>query len=273
MQLNSRIEVLLKKEIDPVFAARAGFIFSQIEAVKPQRVLDIGCGRGFYLQALANYRFIKSIVGLESNLEYIGKASQFFKNKKIKIKQGSVYQLPFANNSFDFIILSEVLEHLEDEKLALKEIHRVLKKNGQLVVTVPNHDFPMLWDPINYLLMKWLNTHIRSDWWFLAGIWADHQRLYTEKQLRDVLNKNHFKIKKLAQTVFYVWPFSHFILYGIGKNIVEKFPSLSINRFQTAKPSKVANLIASLMSWPNKLATSTNTKKKSGVGLVALLTK
>jgi ubiquinone/menaquinone biosynthesis C-methylase UbiE len=271
MKLSSRVTELLKKEIDPAFAQRAEFIFSQIEKDKPAKILDVGCGRGFYLQTLAGYSFVKTLIGIEAKDEYLKKARSFLSNKKIKVQKGNVYKLPFANNSFDYVILSEVLEHLENENLALQEIYRVLKKGGGLLVSVPHHDFPFLWDPLNFFLMKVFKTHVRADWWTIAGIWADHQRLYTKQQLRNVLKANNFKLVKLEQNIFWCWPFTHFLLYGIGKNIVEKMPGLAVNRFQTSKPSKLANLLAGLMRWPNSLVKKTNTK--NGVGLVVLVKK
>lgn len=271
MQLSSRVNNLLKKEIDPAFAKRAGFIFTQIEKIKPAKILDVGCGRGFYLQTLAEYDFIKTLIGLETKPEYIKKAKRFLTNKKIKVQRGSVYQLPFKANSFDGVILSEVLEHLDQEQLALKEIRRVLKPGGFLLVTVPHANYPMLWDPLNYFLTKVFKTHVRADWWTLAGIWADHQRLYTVKQLRTVLHQGQFKVVKLEQTIFHCWPFTHFLLYGIGKNIIESLPGLALNRFQTAKPSIFANFLARFMAWPDQVIKKTNTK--NGVGLVVLAQK
>lgn len=273
MGLSKRVTRILKKEVDPAFAARAELIFSHIEKTKPQKVVDIGCGRGFYLQTLAGYRFIKSLVGIETKDEYIAKAKGYLKNKKIKLKKGDVYSLPFKSNSVDCVILSEVLEHLPDEDSALREIRRVLKKGGNLIITVPHYNFPCAWDPANYFLMKCFNTHIRSDWWFVAGIWADHERLYTEKQLRNVISKNKFNIDQFVHTIFHVWPFTHFILYGIGKNIVEKLPGMSVNRFQVQKESKFGNLLASFMNFPEKITNSINLKKTNGVGLVAIVKK
>ena len=47
-----KLENLLKSEIDPVFAKRAEFIFEEVEKIKTQKILDAGCGRGFYVKAL-----------------------------------------------------------------------------------------------------------------------------------------------------------------------------------------------------------------------------
>ena len=273
MTLSKRISTILAKEIDPAFAARAEFIFSHIEKTKPKKVLDVGSGRGFYLRSLAGYKFIDSLIGIETKDEYLSKANSYLKNRKAKLMKGDVYALPFKDNSFDCVILSEVLEHLGDEKKALKEINRVLKRHGSLLLTVPHHDFPWHWDPVNFFLLKVLNTHVRHDWWFIAGIWADHERLYTEKKLRKVIEKNRFEITNLKHTIFYSWPFTHLILYGIGKNIIEKIPGLSLNRFQTTKKSIAGNFLAFVMRLPNKIGQVINSKNKNGVGLVVLARK
>ena len=273
MALQPHIEAIVSKEIDPVFAQRARFIFSQVEAQNPAKILDVGCGRGFYVQTLSSYDFVKKIYGLDENLDYLGKAKKYLNKSRVVLTKGNAYALPFPDASFDCVVLSEVLEHLADEQKALAEIFRVLKKGGMLLVTVPHQNFPWIWDPINAFLMKFFNAHVRKDWWWIAGIWADHERLYTEADLRKVFKKARFTVTKLQHTIFYAWPFSHFVLYGIGKNIIEALPFLAFNRFQVQKQSLVGSTLASIMRMPETIATKLGWKKTNGVGLVASLKK
>lgn len=101
------------------------------------KVLEIGSGGG------AALRFIQS-----AGCEYYPLDISSFNLKKIKEKNirnvfpvsGDTYSLPFNDDSFDFIILSEVLEHLAEPVTALTEIKRVLKKEGRLVVSVPYNE-------------------------------------------------------------------------------------------------------------------------------------
>ena len=51
-------------------------------------------------------------------------------------------QLPFTNNSFDAVLLHEVIEHVKDDRLTIQEAHRVVKRGGKVVVFAPNRLYP-----------------------------------------------------------------------------------------------------------------------------------
>ena len=86
--------------------------------------LDVGCGDGVYKQ------FIDAYVGLDP-----AKAS-LLRFKGIRVR-GIAQKIPFKANVFDRVLLSEVLEHIFEREEVLREIWRVLKLNGQLIVSVP----------------------------------------------------------------------------------------------------------------------------------------
>ncbi len=247
---------LLQAEIDPAFALRAKIILENIEKIKPQKILDAGCGRGFYINALTYFKFIKEIHGADINNKYLNIAKKNIADKRVRIIKTNLYSLPYPDNYFDFIIASEILEHLTDDKKALLELKRVLKKNGTLIITVPNRNFPFFWDPINWLLMKVFNTHINKNIWWLAGIWADHERLYSKEQIKKLLINNGFKIKSVNNILHWCWPFSHFLLYGIGKNLIERFGLNSFSRFNFEKDKRLSCLMAAFFSAPSNLLDS-----------------
>lgn len=267
--MHQKLENLLKSEIDPAFAKRAGFIFQEIERKKPKKILDAGCGRGFYVHAVSLFPFPQEIHGIDLNKTYIAKAKSFSTDKRIQLKQASIYTTGFPSGYFDCIIFSEVLEHLEDEKKALKELKRILNKNGIIILTVPEYDFPFLWDPLNWILMKLLNTHINKDIWWLAGIWADHIRLYKQKELKNLLEQEDFTIEKSKNFISLCWPFSHFLLYGIGKNMVERLGAKNVDRFNFQE-KKFSKLIAKIMKFPSRFE---NNKNKNYVNTAFLLLK
>lgn len=247
-----KLKNLLQNEIDPAFSKRAEFIFKEIEKEKPKKILDIGCGRGFYINAFSLYSFPKEIHGVDINERYLLKAKRLSGDKRIKINKASIYKLPFKDNYFDFIVCSEVLEHLKNDQKGLKELKRVLKKKGKIIITVPNYNFPFLWDPLNWILMRIFNTHINKNIWWLAGIWADHERLYKRDQLVNLVKKNRLAVEKIEFTTYNCWPFSHFILYGIGKNIVERFGFSKFDRFnQEDRP--LSRMISKVMAFPQLL--------------------
>jgi len=225
-------ENLLQAEVDPAFAKRARFILETVAKEKPKRILDIGCGRGFYLNAVTAFSFIKEIYGIDIQKEYVAQAKKITRDNRVNVQVASIYKLPFPSDFFDLIICSEVFEHLADEKKGLSEIKRVLKSGGSVIVTVPNENFPFLWDPVNWFLMKAFKTHINKNIWWAAGIWADHDRLYTKETLKKALQDKEMKIITMRNYLTNCWPFSHFLLYGIGKNLVERANLGTFSRFR-----------------------------------------
>ena len=61
----------------------------------------------------------------------------YLKNKGYKTRYGSITKIPLNTNSVDIIFCSEVLEHIDDHKKAINEMYRVLKNNGELILTIP----------------------------------------------------------------------------------------------------------------------------------------
>jgi len=267
-----KLKYFLRAEIDPAFAKRAEIIFQYIEKYKSKRILDAGCGRGFYLYGINSYKFVKEIHGIDINEKYLKIAKNINQDKRVKIKKSNIYKLPYENNSFDLIICSEVLEHLKDDKKALKELHRVLKPNGKLIITVPNLNFPFFWDPLNWFLMHFFNKHINKNIWWLAGIWADHERLYNKNDLKKIIKQTGFKIIKVKEIIHWCWPFSHFILYGIGKNLVEKMNLNEFNRFNFKSNKLLSRIIAYFFRLPSKIFDE-KIKLSNSVNLLVLAIK
>jgi len=107
-----------------------------------ESVLDVGCGEGFTLQKLTDHHIGKKLEGIEYDETAIALGKKVHPN--ITIKQGDIYKLPYKDNSFDLVICTEVLEHLEDTKKALNELYRVTKK--YCLLSVPHEPIFMLVD-------------------------------------------------------------------------------------------------------------------------------
>jgi SAM-dependent methyltransferase len=138
---------------------------------------------------------------------------------RITISQASIYEQPYATASFDGAILSEVLEHIDDDVRGLREVWRVLKPGGVVVITVPNANYPFWWDPINKTLETYFNRPIRRG--PLAGIWANHVRLYTAEALRKAALAAGFIVEAERAFTHYSFPFIHNLVYGLGKPLLE----------------------------------------------------
>ena len=101
------------------------------------RLLDIGCGSGWLAAqgaaaGAAVWAMDIAPSGVTAARDRFPTAGQF--------QAGDVYNLPFASESFDALVLSEVLEHLEDVHRALGEVHRVLRPGGRAVASVPHRE-------------------------------------------------------------------------------------------------------------------------------------
>jgi SAM-dependent methyltransferase len=107
-------------------------------------VLDLGCGEGRHCINAYLHENVTAI-GVDLNFRDLQTTMQKFK-PFTSLGQGDFYLqqvnaalLPFADASIDKIICSEVLEHIEDYSVVLNEIHRVLKPNGLLAISVPRY--------------------------------------------------------------------------------------------------------------------------------------
>ena len=252
------LKFIFDQEIDPAFAKRAEYIITKLQQNGSKSILDVGCGRGYYIKLLSLLKFPKKIVGVDIKTSYLSKAREITKHdKRVSVQQASIYELPFKNNSFDAVICSEILEHLDNEAAALKEIYRILRPQGVFLISVPHQHFPFLWDPLNWVLMRFFHTHIPKHIWWLAGIWADHERLYTKKQLTNIIQKQKFTVVDEQEFIRWCWPFTHFLLYGLGKNIVERMGASEFDRFNVDNEKPLSRFLARLVRLPSVLLDKT----------------
>lgn len=106
----------------------------------PIRILDAGCGTGGLIRRLGQRHANWQWTGVD--VEPL--ACEFARSRcAADIVQGSLLALPFADDTFAAAVCSDVLYHLDDDAAALREILRVLKPGGVLVINVPAH--PWLW--------------------------------------------------------------------------------------------------------------------------------
>ncbi len=179
-------------------------------------VLDIGCGNGEHSFKAA--RICKKIIGLEINKSQLAIAKREKKRRKAKNTEfflANVEQrLNSRNNSFDTVLLLDVLEHLNKRQSVLKEIHRVLKKDGSLILSVPNKN------------TSW-KKQLRK-----AGLPSfsdpDHKVEYDKKSIKRELSKAHFKVIKMMP-VIYDFPFVGLIDF-IGAFSLSWYKKLSLWR-------------------------------------------
>jgi len=134
------------------------FFNTVIKTIRPlniETVLDAGCGEGFTLNKLNKEKIGISYKGIEYDPEAVLTANTLY--PELNIVQGDIMKLPFKNNSFDLVVCTEVLEHLENPKKAYRELLRVSRK--YVLLTVPNEPIFTLQRIAKFKNIRHLGAH------------------------------------------------------------------------------------------------------------------
>jgi len=131
-------------------------------------ILDVGCGTGD-LSKYLNPEMVMGYVGLDTD--------------GIVDIHGSIYHLPFKDRSFDTVVISEVLEHLEQPANALRELARVSKK--RIVITVPNP-----WNLKQILSLVFHNHNIREP---------NHISLFGDNEIERLCERAGLSVEKIER--------------------------------------------------------------------------
>lgn len=161
------------------------------------RVFVDGCGVGMYLSHLE--ADARQAVGLDIELERTHEARQIAS----QVVCGAGERLPFPANSFDLILSHEVLEHVQDDQEAIREIVRTLAPGGRLVIFVPNRGYPFETHGIywrgrykfgNIPLVNYLPRRLRDKL-------APHVRVYSSSDLAKLFAG--LPVKIVSRTVVF----------------------------------------------------------------------
>jgi SAM-dependent methyltransferase len=198
---------------------------------KKYKFADLGCGEGVFANSIAKRFENSEIYGCDYCLELLKKAQKL--SKKIQTVECNLEEgIPFESNKFDFIYLSEILEHMYNPDFLLEEIHRVLKETGYLLLSTPNlcawYNRILLLFGIQPLFIE---TSVK---WAFVGAGPlrrfkketypiGHVRVFNFQALKDLLTVNGFKIVLKKGGVFEVFP--KFVL--IFDSFFTRFPNLA----------------------------------------------
>lgn len=213
-----RLRETLENTGDMALKRRAFEIVTNLEVAKGDTILDVGCGDGYYCHVILGLGIPVSLTGTDIDTAALKSAKRNLAGKKVKlITSDLMAKLPFKTASFDKIVMSEVAEHLPNDVKGLKEVYRVLKPGGVLCLTVPNANYPLLWDPVNWILEHTTGKHVKSGFW--AGIWNQHIRLYKPEQISKSLTKAGFKVEKIKSLTWWCIPFNHNLVNLVARNL------------------------------------------------------
>ncbi len=112
---------------------------SKLGLIPDAKVLDVGTSTGTNLRMLSELGYAQ-VKGLDNSRDAI----QFCQSKGLgQVDQGDICAMPYESESFDLVLATDVIEHVDDDKQAVCEIARILKPGGLALFTVPT--FKMLW--------------------------------------------------------------------------------------------------------------------------------
>lgn len=131
-------------------------------------ILDAGCGEGRHVFACLNRPCI--IIGLDLNQHSLLKARYIIESLRQKneirgrflLIRGDVLHFPFADETFDRIICSEVIEHFSDDKPVFAELSRILKTGGKIAISVPTFLTEYLYDKLSKEYFRTPGGHVRK---------------------------------------------------------------------------------------------------------------
>ena len=150
-----------KKINDSETNKRIRIIYEELlpkEYLKGKKFLEVGCGLGYFSNKASKIGANVTGIDIGPNLVEINKK----KTPKGVFKVASASDLPFKDETFDVVLSTEVIEHVNNQKSALKEMCRVLKKNGILVITTPNRFFKPLFDFLSWIRIR--PYHGNENW-------------------------------------------------------------------------------------------------------------
>lgn len=164
---------------------------TSIVAIGPRTMLDAGCGKGVVTYAARRQLPELMIRGLDIGRTELDVAQQL--NPDCAVVIGDIRALPFADNQFDLVVCTEVLEHLEHPQAAIVELRRVSAYS--LLLSVPHEPY--------FRLGNFFSGHYLTAW----GNYPDHRQMWTKTQF--VLEVSRFL------TIQQVWtPFPWTIIWA-----------------------------------------------------------
>jgi len=145
-----------------------------------ERCVDLGCGSSKIIQHLPHS------VGLDLDMK---KLRFIQKNNRLLVK-GDIGKLPLTNGSFSSIICSQIIEHVPKENFKIRELHRILKKDGTLILGTP--DYSTFW----WNFFEWFYIKLLPN-----AYGEGHIAHYDRMEMRKMLEENGFKVVDYK----YVW--------------------------------------------------------------------
>lgn len=146
-----------------------------------QSGLDVGCGEGNLIDYLVRQKVVGPLLAIDLKPQKLRMAKQLYPAGTYL--NADATQLSFRDNTFDFIIASEIFEHLPDPIKAIREIQRVAKNDAYFIISVPHEPF-----------FRWGNL-IRGKYWERRGRTPAHENFWSRAEFKRFIG-NFVRIEK-----------------------------------------------------------------------------
>jgi ubiquinone/menaquinone biosynthesis C-methylase UbiE len=171
-------------------------VMEYLPSVEGKRVLEVACGRGGFSRLLASRGARMFGADFSSTALQIARrkitGEQTERCTQLELTQADAQNLPYADNSFDIIVSCETIEHLRDPAAALKEMARVTRSGGLLLLTTPNY----------FNLMGLYNLYARArNRKATPGADQPFDRVFLFPQIRALLRNAGWRIARSDGTV------------------------------------------------------------------------
>ena len=162
-------------------------VLNMLDTMKQEKgkLLDIGCGYGSFMSMALKYKW--AVEGMDISSYAAENASQ---ELGVPVFVGTLDQSDYPEDCFDVITLLDVIEHLNDPRVFLCEVRRILKPEGVLVMRTPNQDSLFHW-------IAGLSARIGWDYPAQQIYHIDHLTYFTKSSLMYLLNQEGFNINKV----------------------------------------------------------------------------
>jgi SAM-dependent methyltransferase len=205
-----------------------------------RRILDLGCGTGTMLKYHSRYGRAQGVDADEG-------AVQFCHERGVHdVQQVEGMPLPFEDGTFDLVPALDVVEHIEDDLGTLRELYRIIRPGGMLMISVPAYKF--LWGAQDEI--------------------SHHKRRYTAPQVRQRMHEAGFRVRRLSY-------FNSFLFPAIaGIRLVRPYKPGSANLksdFTMTKPGPANTILGRLFALEAPIVERTNLP--FGVSILCLASK
>lgn len=191
-------------------ASQLKFALEDLKNIKG-RVLEVGCGAGGMIKAIKHYRPDLDVLGIDISKKAIAEAKR--NSQGVEFFQGNAYGLPFKDNSFEAVVIFDLLEHLDDPLKSLGEVRRVLKPRGILSAFIPIEGATL---SIPRLVEKFFGYSVKEKY-------AGHIQQFTLADLLKLFKKSRLKLLRrryFGHLFFQLVDLTYFIFLSIrGKNV------------------------------------------------------